>query len=138
MACLATSGAFFECATAPGVGLDCCLNYVKENVGVRICREVVAPMRWKSFDPPWCLDLSLSRPLVVLSCWFYLKKRLNRFGILQEDQLSRMYDEQVETAEQLLFDCLEKEALRHFGGLDKGGVFPQEDLMVTFWRIVLV
>ncbi|KAG8296763.1 39S ribosomal protein L28, mitochondrial [Homalodisca vitripennis] len=44
-----------------------------------------------------------------------------------------MFDEQDETSEHLPFDCpaIARERYAIFGSLDKGGEFPQEDLMVV-------
>ncbi|KAG8266748.1 hypothetical protein J6590_065257 [Homalodisca vitripennis] len=68
----------------------------------------------------------------------HLRKHLHRVGILQEDPLCRMCDEQDETAEHLLFDCpsIARERYAIFGSLDKGGEFPQEDLIGCFRRFV--
>ncbi|KAG8334877.1 hypothetical protein J6590_080798 [Homalodisca vitripennis] len=77
--------------------------------------------------------LSLSRSM---SSWViglimghgHLRKHLHRVGILQEDPLCRMCDEQDE---HLFFDCptVAREWYAIFGSLDKGGEFPQEDLI---------
>ncbi|KAG8291031.1 5' exonuclease Apollo [Homalodisca vitripennis] len=61
----------------------------------------------------------------------HLRKHCHRVGILQEDPLCRMCDEQDETAAHLVFDCsaVAREWYAIFGSLDKGGEFPQEDLI---------
>ncbi|KAG8244341.1 hypothetical protein J6590_026181 [Homalodisca vitripennis] len=50
-----------------------------------------------------------------------------RVGILREDPLCRMCDEQEETSERLLFDCpaIARKWYAIFGSLDKGGKFPR-------------
>ncbi|KAG8305233.1 hypothetical protein J6590_074037, partial [Homalodisca vitripennis] len=69
---------------------------------------------------------------------FSSSKHLHRVGILQEDPLCRMCNEQDETAEHLLFDCpsIARERYAIFGSLDKGGEFPQENLIGCFRRFV--
>ncbi|KAG8331503.1 hypothetical protein J6590_039849 [Homalodisca vitripennis] len=67
-----------------------------------------------------------------------IEEHLHRVGILQEDPLCRMCDEQEETAEHLLFDCpsIAREQYGNFGSLNKGGEFPQEDLIGCFRQFV--
>ncbi|KAG8283322.1 hypothetical protein J6590_021223 [Homalodisca vitripennis] len=77
-----------------------------------------------------------SRVIGLITGHGHLRKHLHRVGILQEDPLCRMCDEQDETAEHLLFDCptTAREQYAIFGSLDKGGEFPQEDLIGCFRR----
>ncbi|KAG8241390.1 hypothetical protein J6590_087907 [Homalodisca vitripennis] len=72
-----------------------------------------------------------SRVIGLITGHGHLRKHLHRVGILQEDPLYRMCDEQDETAEHLLFDCpsIARERYAIFGSLDKGDEFPQEDLV---------
>ncbi|KAG8282908.1 hypothetical protein J6590_027342 [Homalodisca vitripennis] len=62
----------------------------------------------------------------------HLRKHLHTVGILQVNLLCRLCDEQEETAEHLLFECLAiaMEQYAIFGSLDKGSEFPQENLVV--------
>ncbi|KAG8262065.1 hypothetical protein J6590_061117 [Homalodisca vitripennis] len=80
----------------------------------------------------WLVDLPLPHQGLITGHG-HLRKHLHRVGILQEDPLCRMCDEQEETAEHLLFDCpsVARERYAIFGSLDKGGEFPQEDLIGT-------
>ncbi|KAG8335511.1 hypothetical protein J6590_066421 [Homalodisca vitripennis] len=61
-------------------------------------------------------------------------------GHLRKDPLCRMCDEQDETAEQLLFDCpsIARERYAIFCSLDKGGEFPQENLIGCFRRFLML
>ncbi|KAG8308414.1 hypothetical protein J6590_002502 [Homalodisca vitripennis] len=54
----------------------------------------------------------------------------SKYNYKEEDPLCRMYDEQAETAEHLLFDCptIARERYAIFGNLGKSGEILQEDL----------
>ncbi|KAG8257992.1 hypothetical protein J6590_039545 [Homalodisca vitripennis] len=82
-----------------------------------------------------------SRVIGLIMGYGHLRNHLHRVCILQEDPLCRMYDEQDETAEHLLFDCpsIARERYAIFGSLDKGGEFLQEDLIGCFrWFVELL
>ncbi|KAG8252196.1 hypothetical protein J6590_063549 [Homalodisca vitripennis] len=86
-------------------------------------------------------DLSLNRSGWVIGLIMghgHLRKHLHRVSILREDQLCRICDEQEEIAEHLLFDCpaIARKHYAIFGHMDKGGDFPQEDLIGCFRRFI--
>ncbi|KAG8331027.1 hypothetical protein J6590_050413 [Homalodisca vitripennis] len=82
-----------------------------------------------------------SRVIGLITGHDNLRNHLHRVCILQEDSLCSICDEQDETAEHLLFDCpsIARELYAIFGSLDKGGEFPQKDLISCFrWFLELL
>ncbi|KAG8322481.1 hypothetical protein J6590_022931 [Homalodisca vitripennis] len=71
-------------------------------------------------------------------CRLHPGLRMSKMVLQAPFPIVAMCDKQKETAEHLHFDCpaIARERYAIFGGLDKGGEFPQENLMGCFLRLV--